>query len=231
MFSAEVKPACSSSFPGDHHRLHRRDPRGPWDSPCHAEGASGRRPVASTRCPSVKVLDEEGREVEPGSGETGMVAVGGEIPDGYYKDEQDGLDVPRRRRGALLVPRRLGDGRGRRPDQPARPGHRKCINTGGEKVFPEEVEEVVKTHPAIEDCLVFGVPDERFGQRVVGVVARRRAVPTDIIDDDVIAGCRAQLAAFKAPRSVTFVAHVPRAANGKADYRTAKAMAGGPPTP
>ena len=103
------------------------------------------------------------------------------------------------------------------------------INTAGEKVFPEEVEEAIKRPPGVYDCLVVGLPDERFGERVAAVVAL--ADGADISEDDVIAGCRAQLAAFKAPRSVTFVAHVPRAANGKADYRTAKAMAGGPPTP
>ena len=104
------------------------------------------------------------------------------------------------------------------------------INTGGEKVFPEEVEEAIKRAPRRRrTAWCSGLPDERFGERVAAVVAL--ADGADISEDDVIAGCRAQLAAFKAPRSVTFVAHVSRAANGKADYRTAKAMAGGPPTP
>jgi acyl-CoA synthetase (AMP-forming)/AMP-acid ligase II len=117
------------------------------------------------------VLREDGSEVAPGSGEMGMVAISGVIPDGYYKDEAKTAKTFRsiggtrysfpgdwatvEADGSLVL---LGRGS-------------QCINTGGEKVFPEEVEEAVKRHPAADDCLIFGVPDERFGQRVVGVVS------------------------------------------------------------
>lgn len=182
-----------------------------------------------SQMPTTKVFTEDGREVVPGSGEAGLVAAGGNVPIGYYKDAEKSA-----RTFKVINGRRYsfpGDwatvetdgsisllGRGSQ-----------TINTAGEKVFPEEVEEAIKRLPGVYDCLVVGLPDERFGERVAAVVAL--ADGADISEDDVIAGCRAQLAAFKAPRSVTFVAHVPRAANGKADYRTAKAMAGGPPTP
>ena len=118
----------------------------------------------------MKVLDEDGREVEPGSGEVGVLALGGRIPLGYYKDEAksertfhaiDGVrySVP----GDFAKVEADGTihllGRGS-----------VCINTGGEKVFPEEVEEALKTHHAVRDAVVVGVPDERFGEQVVAVV-------------------------------------------------------------
>jgi fatty-acyl-CoA synthase len=97
------------------------------------------------------------------------------------------------------------------------------VNTGGEKVFAEEVEEVVKTHEAVDDCLVVGVPDETFGHRVVAVVA----LSAPVEERDLIAHTKAHLASFKAPRQVVVVERVPRAPNGKADYKAAKAVAEG----
>ena len=118
-----------------------------------------------------KVFTDDGREVEPGSGETGMVANGGLVPSGYYKDPEKSARTFREVDGVRYAfPGDMATiaadgtlvlfGRGSN-----------CINTGGEKVFPEEVEEALKEHPAVEDALVFGVPDDRFGQRVVGVVS------------------------------------------------------------
>ena len=97
-----------------------------------------------------------------------------------------------------------------------------CINTGGEKVFPEEVEEILKAHPAVEDTLVFGLPDERFGQRVAAVLAFTEA--TTVTVDDVLADARTKLASYKLPRSVHVVEQVPRTAVGKPDYDTARAL-------
>ena len=97
-----------------------------------------------------------------------------------------------------------------------------CINSGGEKIYPEEVEEALKTHEAVQDALVFGMPDPRFGQRVAAVVgfsAGRTAAPADLI-----AHVRDKLAAYKAPRDIAVVEVVPRAPNGKADYARAKEM-------
>jgi fatty-acyl-CoA synthase len=172
--------------------------------------------------PNVKVFGDDGREVVPGSGEMGMVGVSGVIPDGYYKDEAKTAKTFRtidgvrysfpgdwatvEADGSLVL---LGRGS-------------QCINTGGEKVFPEEVEEAVKRHPEVDDCLVFGVPDERFGQRVVGVVSLAPGASASA--DDVIASLRDRLAAYKIPRRLVVVSAVPRAANGKADYPGARKL-------
>ena len=95
-----------------------------------------------------------------------------------------------------------------------------CINTGGEKVFPEEVEEAIKAVPGIDDCLVFGEADERFGQRVVGVASRTDGV--DVKVDDVLAAAQGHVATYKLPRELLLVEAVPRAATGKADYPAAR---------
>jgi acyl-CoA synthetase (AMP-forming)/AMP-acid ligase II len=98
-----------------------------------------------------------------------------------------------------------------------------CINTGGEKVFPEEVEGVLMAHPAVYDATVVGVPDPRWGERVTAVVSLRPGAAVD--PDALVAHCRAQLAAYKAPRHVVFVDEVQRSPVGKADYGWARAIA------
>jgi fatty-acyl-CoA synthase len=97
-----------------------------------------------------------------------------------------------------------------------------CINTGGEKVFPEEVEEALKKRAGVEDALVFGVPDERFGSRVVGVASL--AAGASLSADDVIADARLRLSSYKLPKQLVIVPRVPRAPNGKADYPAAKKL-------
>ena len=143
-----------------------------------------------------KVLHRGRREVEPGSGEIGMLAVGGHIPVGYYKDEAKSAatfrDDRRRRAGRCRATSRRVEadgtivllGRGS-----------VCINSGGEKVYPEEVEEAVKLHPAVADCLVVGVPDERFGEAVTAVVA---ADARATVDD----ARRASSGALERPRAL-----------------------------
>lgn len=168
-----------------------------------------------------KVFTEDGREVEPGSGETGMVAAGGAVPIGYYKDEEksratfreiDGIrysfagDWARIEADGTLV--LLGRGSN-------------CINTAGEKVYPEEVEEAVKAHEDVFDCLVVGVDDEKFGQRVTGVVSLREG--KTVSPDTLRAFTKTKLAGFKIPKQLFIVDHVERAANGKADYKWARA--------
>ena len=92
-----------------------------------------------------------------------------------------------------------------------------CINTGGEKVFPEEVEEALKEHADVRDAVVVGLPDERFGQAITAVV---EAVPGTAPDpDDLIATVKAHHAAYKAPKRIVFVDSLARAANGKVDYK------------
>jgi acyl-CoA synthetase (AMP-forming)/AMP-acid ligase II len=99
-----------------------------------------------------------------------------------------------------------------------------CINTGGEKVYPEEVEAVLKTHPAVADAVVVGTPDPQFGQRVVAIVATiPGAAAPDL--DALQAHCRARLAGYKVPRAAHVVREVMRSAAGKADYAWAKEIA------
>jgi fatty-acyl-CoA synthase len=172
--------------------------------------------------PTTKVITEDGREVAPGSGEVGLVANGGRVPGGYYKDPEKSARTFREVNGVRYsFPGDMAtveaDGRitllGRGSN---------CINTGGEKVFPEEVEEALKVHPAVEDTLVFGVPDERFGQRIVGVAALAAGVDAD--PNAILADAKTRLASYKIPKELLVVATVPRAPNGKPDYATAKRM-------
>lgn len=173
--------------------------------------------------PGVKVLREDGTEVEPGSGEVGTVAVAGRmVPRGYYKDPErsertfrtiDGIRYSFPGDMATVEAdgsvRLLGRGNG-------------CINTGGEKVYPEEVEEALKKHPGVVDSLVLGVDDERFGQRVVAVV---QCVPgADAEDEDIVSVVRQHLAGYKIPREIRRVDIVPRTPTGKPDYTTARQL-------
>jgi len=97
------------------------------------------------------------------------------------------------------------------------------INTGGEKVYPEEVEAALKSHPAVFDAVVVGVPDERWGERVVALIETREGEATDFTSLD--AHVRAHVAAYKAPREAMFVKQVLRSPSGKPDYRWAKIVA------
>jgi acyl-CoA synthetase (AMP-forming)/AMP-acid ligase II len=169
-----------------------------------------------------KVFLEDGTEVVPGSGAIGVLAVGGYIPAGYYKDEAKSASTFRTFAGRRWsVPGDFASvdadgtitllGRGS-----------VCINSGGEKVFPEEVEEAVKRHPSVADALVIGVPDERFGEAVVAVVGLRAGVHAD---GDDITGALQDLARYKRPRRFVFVDTIKRGPNGKADYAWAKESA------
>jgi fatty-acyl-CoA synthase len=170
-----------------------------------------------------KVITDDGREVEPGSGETGRVAVGGWQPVGYYKDPEktaatfltfDGkrYSVPGdyatvEADGTLTL---LGRGS-------------VCINTGGEKVYPEEVEEVLKTIESINDAVAVGLPDEKFGEAITAVV---ELLPGEQLDEGaVIAHVKGKLAAYKAPKRVLAIDTIGRAPNGKVDYKRLKAWA------
>src|SRR5262245_54136660 len=169
------------------------------------------------------VFTEDGRRVEPGSGELGMVAVGGFLPVGYYKDERktkQTFHVLEGRRWSIP-----GDFATVNADGTIHLLGRGsvCINTGGEKVFPEEVEEALKTHPSVRDAVVVGLPDPRFGETICGVVEPADGVK---IDAGVLkAHVTGKLAAYKAPRDVVVVESIARAANGKVDYKRLKELA------
>jgi len=186
--------------------------------------AEGTSPTARFRLgPNTRVLTEDGRDVVPGSGERGRVALRGRTPIGYYNDPEksaatftvvDGVrySIPGdwaevAEDGAVVL---LGRGS-------------QSINTGGEKVYPEEVEEVLKRHPAIADAAVVGVPDERFGEAITALVEVHPGQSLDVTD--VIAHVKAHLASYKAPKRVIEVPTVGRAANGKLDYRRLRADA------
>ncbi len=162
------------------------------------------------------VLDDDDRPMPAGSGRPGRLAVRGRVPLGYYKDEaKTAATFPTIDGVRYAVP---GDYALVEPDGSITLLGRGSvsINTGGEKVFPEEVEEAVKTFPAVRDAVVVGVPDPRFGQAVAVVV---EAVAGGTVGrDDLLSHLRGRLAPHKLPRIVVPVDTIGRAANGKADY-------------
>jgi acyl-CoA synthetase (AMP-forming)/AMP-acid ligase II len=175
------------------------------------------------RGPGTIVIDEHDRPVQPG--EVGRMARGGNVPLEYYKDPEksaatfitvDGMrySVPGDMARLELDGTMTLLGRGSQ-----------CINSGGEKVFPEEVEAALKAHPKVFDALVVGVADERWGQRVAALVEPRPGeVPTlEELDEH----CRTKLAGYKVPKELHLVPTVPRHPSGKPDYRRAKAVAEG----
>jgi 3-oxocholest-4-en-26-oate---CoA ligase len=179
-----------------------------------------------TAGPDVIVTDEAGGVCGPG--ETGKLARGGHIPLGYYKDPVKTAEMFTEVNGRrYAVP---GDWARVEQDGTITMLGRgdTCVNTGGEKVFPEEVEGVLKAHPDVFDALVLGVPDDRLGQRVAALIQLRPGTAPDVtaLQEHV----RARLAGYKVPRTVWFVDSVGRTVSGKADYGWARAyVAGHPP--
>lgn len=166
------------------------------------------------------VLDEDGNEVKPGSGVRGFIAKKGNIPVGYYKDEKKTAETFKTINGVrYAIP---GDfalveedgsvtmlGRGS-----------VSINSGGEKIYPEEVEAALKGHPDVFDALVVGVPDPRYGQHVAAVVQPRPGTRPALAELDSFV--RSEIAGYKVPRSLWLVDEVKRSPAGKPDYRWAK---------
>ena len=170
--------------------------------------------------PDCAIFTEHGRRVEPGSGESGRLAVSGAMPLGYYKDPaKTAATFPTYEGKRWSMP---GDWASVDADGTVRILGRgsQCINTGGEKVFPEEVEEALKRHPAVRDAAVTGVPDPRFGERIVALVEPHPGAAAD--ESELREHVKAQLAAYKAPRHVLVVDSVARAPNGKLDYKAVK---------
>ncbi len=170
--------------------------------------------------PNTTVLTDDGREVEAGSGEVGRLANGGAIPLGYYKDQAKTDETfPTINGRRWSIP---GDyatvesdgtitllGRGS-----------VCINSGGEKIYPEEVEEALKCHPSVRDANVVGLPDDRWGQAVVAVVAIEDG--HQVSDSDLVAHTRTRIAAYKSPKRLFRVPAIKRSPNGKSDYKWAR---------
>ncbi len=170
------------------------------------------------------VLDDDLVPLEPGSGKVGHLARGGNIPLGYYRDPE--------KTAATFVT----DVEGRRWSMPGDFATIEAdgritllgrgsvsINSGGEKIYPEEVEGVLKAHPDVFDVLVVGVPDERWGERVTAIVQARPGREPQL--EDLMEHCRSHIASYKIPRQVFLVETVPRLPNGKPDYTRAKSTA------
>jgi fatty-acyl-CoA synthase len=185
----------------------------------------GQDPVATAAfmvTPNTSLFDDQTWEkIEFGSGRSGVLAASGSMPDGYFGDPEKSAKTFRVIDGVrYTIPGDFAEidadgtvhlrGRGS-----------VCINTGGEKVYPEEVEVAARSHPSIEDCVAVGLPDTRFGE-IVALVASRTS---DISEADLIEYVKNQIATYKAPRRIIFVDAVYRSPSGKADYRWAKEAA------
>ncbi|WP_127784384.1 acyl-CoA synthetase [Rhodococcus sp. X156] len=224
LFSRTTKDQLAQLVPG----LVVRDAFGASETGSHGTveiGDDGTMRIR--RNDNMLLLDDDLKPIEPGTDTIGRIARTGHVPVAYYNDPQktadtfpvvDGVrmavmgDMGRMEADGTIV--LLGRGSG-------------CINTGGEKVFPEEVEEALKNHPAVMDALVAGAPDERFGERVAAVVQLREgAEDTDL--DQLVEHCRTLVAGYKIPRSIVVVPQIPRSPSGKADYRWAKATVSAP---
>jgi 3-oxocholest-4-en-26-oate---CoA ligase len=185
--------------------------------------ASRRRRAATARfelSEHSRVFTDEGHDVRPGSGEVGRVALGFPVPVGYYKDPaktEETFPMIGGRRWSIPGDHATVEadgtitllGRGS-----------SCINTGGEKVYPEEVEEVLKQHPSVLDCNVVGIADPRWGQAVAAVVSPRPGSSIEV--GELLEHTRLRIAGYKVPKSVVVVDEVRRGANGKPDYRWAR---------
>ncbi len=220
MWSADVKEGLLRHQP----RLRMVDNLGSSEAiglaRSHTSRAGGAATGGFQLGPDTMVIAEDGRPVTPGSGQRGLVAVRGRMPLGYYKDPDKTAATFR-----LIDGRRWsvpGDwatvdtdgtvhllGRGSA-----------VINTGGEKVFPEEVEEVLKRHPGVVDAVVVGIPHPRFGEAVVSVVEPAPGSAPE--EGELIEWVKSQLAGYKAPRRVVKVPSVGRSPNGKVDYGRVK---------
>jgi 3-oxocholest-4-en-26-oate---CoA ligase len=178
-------------------------------------------PSSFAAAPNVKVITDDGREVVAGSDDDGVLAVAGRLPLGYHNDPAATARMFREFEGVRYATpgdraRVLTDGRivllGRGSA---------CINTGGEKVYPEEVEAVLRAHPAVTDAAVVGVPDDRWGEMVVALV--ELADPE--VDGELTEHCRTRLAGYKRPKRILPVDVIDRTVAGKPDYRALRTVA------
>ncbi len=184
-------------------------------------GATGPRFVMSE---DTSVLDDDLVPLTPGDGRIGRLARTGRIPIGYYKDEV---------KTAATFPIDAGGVRWSVPGDLASVDNdgtivvhgrgSASINSGGEKIFPEEVEAAVKSHPAVFDAIVVGLPDDRFGERVAVVVHPKRGATAPALED-LQAHCRIHIAGYKVPRQLLVVETIPLTAAGKPDTKAAKAL-------
>ncbi|HUC35615.1 MAG TPA: acyl-CoA synthetase [Acidimicrobiales bacterium] len=176
------------------------------------------------------VFDENLEIVKPGSGVVGKIARAGNIPVGYYNDPAKTAEVFISVDGKRYV--MPGDFATVEADGSVTLLGRGsiCINSGGEKIFPEEVEAVVRSHPDVMDAIVVGAPDERFGQRVAAIVEPRPGHRAPSLEQ-VQVHCRAHVAGYKIPRQLHVVEKIERSPSGKPDYPWANSIVGPTPGP
>ena len=221
MWSEEVKNGLLK-----HHNMMLMDTMGSTEGGMGSSVSNRDNPPKTAKFslnPGVIILADDGEILEPGSDKIGMIGTSGLVPVGYYKDkaksdktfkEVNGVrysfpgDYAKLEKdGSITL---LGRGSN-------------CINSAGEKIYPEEVEEAIKRNKEVFDCLVVGVDDQKFGQKVIAVVSMES--DTHITQDSLVDSTRAFLAGYKLPKKIIFVDEVKRAPNGKANYKWAKEIA------
>ena len=221
MWSAEVKQGLL-----EHHDMKLMDTMGSTEGGMGASVTTRDNPPATAKFalnPGVIILADDGEILTPGSEKIGLIGTSGLVPVGYYKDEKKSAETFREVDGVRYsFP---GDyaklevdgtitllGRGSN-----------CINSAGEKIYPEEVEEALKKDALVFDCLVVGMPDEKFGQKIVAVVS---TVDNKKVNEaELIENTRKSIAGYKLPKTILFTDEVQRAPNGKANYKWAKTFA------
>ena len=221
MWSAEVKQGLLS-----HHNMSLMDTMGSTEGGIGSSVTTRENPSETAKFainPGVIILADDGEILKPGSDKIGLIGTSGLVPTGYYKDEKKSAETFKEINGTRYsfpgdYAKLESDGTitllGRGSN---------CINSAGEKIYPEEVEEAIKTHNDVFDCLVVGMPDEKFGQRIVAVVS---TVDNKVLDELVlIENTRKKIAGYKLPKQILFTDEVKRAPNGKANYKWAKSYA------
>ena len=221
MWSSEVKQGLLS-----HHDMTLMDTMGSTEGGIGSSVTTRDNPSETAKFsinPGVIILADDGEILEPGSKKIGLIGTSGLVPVGYYKDEEKSAETFREINGTRYsfpgdYAKFASDGTitllGRGSN---------CINSAGEKIYPEEVEEALKKNDDVFDCLVVGMPDEKFGQKIVAVVS---TVDNQELDQlQLIEDTRKTIAGYKLPKVIIFTNEVQRAPNGKANYKWAKSFA------
>ena len=221
MWSEEVKNGLL-----EHHDMQLIDTMGSTEGGMGSSVSTRDNPPKTAKFslnPGVIVIADDGEVLKPGTEKIGLTGTSGLVPVGYYKDEKksaetfkeiDGIrysfpgDYAKLEEDGTIT--LLGRGSN-------------CINSAGEKIYPEEVEEAIKRNNEVFDCLVVGVDDSKFGQKVVAVVSLESNKEID--EDNLVSSTRQFIAGYKLPKKVIFVDEVQRAPNGKANYKWAKNVA------
>ncbi len=221
MWSSEVKQGLLS-----HHDMTLMDTMGSTEGGIGSSVTTRDNPSETAKFsinPGVIILADDGEILEPGSKKIGLIGTSGLVPVGYYKDEKKSAETFREINGTRYsfpgdYAKFASDGTitllGRGSN---------CINSAGEKIYPEEVEEALKKNDDVFDCLVVGMPDEKFGEKIVAVVS---TVDNKELDQlQLIEDTRKTIAGYKLPKVIIFTNEVQRAPNGKANYKWAKSFA------